>query len=75
MALQAKLTQELQLAPELALLTAHAVHGARDVVEVRLQLLLQLRPVLALPQSPLVKRHWACLLHRLAVYLYIIIGM
>ena len=74
MALQEELTQKLQLAPELALLTAHAVHCARDVVKVRLQLLLQLRPVLALPQSPLIKRHWACLLHRLAIYLYIIVS-
>ena len=60
--LRVLLTQELQLAPELALL---AVHGARDVVEVRLQLPLQRQAVLALPQLPLLKGHRASLPHRL----------
>ena len=64
--LRVRLTQELQLAPELALLAAHAVHGARDVVEVRLQLPLQLRAVLPLPQPPLLKGHRAGLPHCLA---------
>ena len=66
---EARLTQELQLAPELALLAAHAVHGTRDVVEVRLELALQLRPVLALPQPPLLEGHCTRLLHRLAAHL------
>lgn len=62
-------TQHLQLAPQLALLAADAVHDLGDVLEVELQLRLELGAVGALPHAPLVERHRAGLLQRLAVHL------
>ena len=50
----------MELAPQLALLTAHAVHGLGHVLEVLLQLLHQQVAILALPQAPLVEGHWTC---------------
>ena len=51
------ITQELELPPELALLTADAVHGLGHVLEVLLQLGLEERAVVTLPQPALVERH------------------
>jgi hypothetical protein len=52
-------TERLQLAPQLALLAADAVHDARDVLERALQLRQELGAAGALPQAALVKRHGA----------------
>ena len=63
------LTQELQLAPELALLTANTIHNAGYVLEGGLQLFPQCWCILALPQPPLVEWDWACLEQRLTAHL------
>ena len=61
----AGLTQNLKLAPQLALLTAHAVHDLSDVLEMLLELVFQGWGIGALPKSALVKGHWAGFLERL----------
>ena len=63
------ITQQLQLAPQLAFLAAHTVHGSRDVLEVHLQLTHQGGAILSLPQPPLIKGHGAGFFNRFQSHL------
>ena len=63
-------TKELELAPQLAFLTAHAVHNRSDVAETGLQLCAQLLGIISPPKLSFVKGERTRSLHLVRVHLH-----